>query len=263
MTVKVGRPVVLVIGGSDPTGASGIQADLRHLAGIGVFGAAVPTALTVQTMDGVSQVEAVDPDFFRAQLDAVRSTLDVGAVMVSMLANAAIVREAMLWLHAYYGPVILDPVMESSSGGSLLDEAGRVLLRDLLLPRALMVCPNVRELAWLSSASAPAHDEASRHAQADVLLDRGCACVVSKGGHAGGLESVDLVVDDAGMERLTSPRVPGMFRGAGGAFAVTAAAACARGAEPRVAARFAQRAVADALVRAHGLNTPFLSVGST
>ena len=260
MSVSAGRPVVLVIGGSDPAGASGIQADLRHLAALGVHGAAVPTAMTSQTMDGVASVRVVDPDAFRADLDAVRKTLDVSAVVVGMLGDAAIAREAMLWMHAFYGPVILDPVLASSSGASLLDDAGRVLLRDLLVPRALMVCPNLDELAWLSGAGRLAVDDASRIEQAERVLDRGCACVVAKGGHAGGAESVDLLVDDAGVERLVAPRVPGVFRGTGGAFAAAAAAACARGMDARAAARFAHAVVAAALRDASAAGTPMLAL---
>jgi hydroxymethylpyrimidine/phosphomethylpyrimidine kinase len=210
-------------------------------------------------MDGVASVRVVDPDAFRADLDAVRKTLDVSAVVVGMLGDAAIAREAMLWMHAFYGPVILDPVL-ASSGGSLLDDAGRVLLRDLLVPRALMVCPNLDELAWLSGVGRPAADEASRIEQAERVLDRGCACVVAKGGHSGGAESVDLFVDDAGVERLVAPRVPGVFRGTGGAFAAAAAAACARGMDARAAARFAHGVVAAALRDASAAGTPMLAL---
>ena len=119
---RVDRPVVLVIGGSDPIGAAGIQADLRHLAALGVHGAAVPTALTVQRIDSVDDVEPVNPDFLRKSLDAIESTFEPAAVVVGMLATEPIAREVLLWLHKVHVPVVLDPVFRSGSGTALLDD---------------------------------------------------------------------------------------------------------------------------------------------
>ena len=97
MTTPPARiPIALTIAGSDSSGGAGIQADLKAFSAFGVYGASVITALTAQNTRGVSAVEAISPGFIVAQMEAVLSDLDVGAIKTGMLANAAIV-EAVAW----------------------------------------------------------------------------------------------------------------------------------------------------------------------
>ena len=86
-----GTSIALTIAGSDSSGGAGIQADLKTFSAFGVYGASVLTALTAQNTRGVTAVEPVTPSFVAAQMDAVQSDLEVGAIKTGMLANAAIV----------------------------------------------------------------------------------------------------------------------------------------------------------------------------
>lgn len=256
------RPVVLCVGGFDPLGAAGIVADVRHLAALGVHAAAVPTALTVQHLHAVDRVEPLDPALFREMLDGVRATMAPRVVLVGMLAHEHMVRELLLWLHEYNEKVVLDPVCVSTSGAPLIDDAGFRLMADVLVPRADIVLPNVHELARLTGEAVPT-TEAGRAALAGELLQRGAGAVLAKGGHAGGTDSVDILVSDAGSRRLLAPRLDGFFRGAGGALAAAIAAALALGATVEDAVGRAHGQMALVLKRAAAAQSPWLQFSAS
>lgn len=257
--VTVDRPVVLVIGGSDPIGAAGIQADLRHLGALGVHGAAVPTALTVQRVDAVDHVEPIAPDLVRRSLDAVEATFEPAAVVVGMLATEPIAREVLLWLHKIHVPVVLDPVFRSGSGTPLLDEAGVAVVRDFLVPRAELTLPNLDELARLvGKDAADLASEPARVAALEELIERGAPAVFSKGGHAPGAEVVDLLHDGNAVTRFTAPRIRAWVRGLGGALAAACAAELARGKPLSEAVSTARSLLEPALSRADAAGSPFL-----
>jgi hydroxymethylpyrimidine/phosphomethylpyrimidine kinase len=261
MTVPVDRPVVLVIGGSDPIGAAGIQADLRHLAVLGVHGAAVPTALTAQRIDAVDYVEPVSPDSLRRSFDVIEATFEPAAVIVGMLANEPLAREVLLWLHKVHAPVVLDPVFRSGSGTALLDDEGIEVVRGFLLARADLTLPNVDELAILSGAAVgDLAAEAARVRALESLIERGAPAVLAKGGHVAGEEVVDLLHDGNGVTRLVSPRLKGRFRGTGGALAAACAVELARGKAVPAAVDAARAIVQGALARAAAAETPFLNL---
>src|ERR1700691_2231347 len=105
----MGAPVALTIAGSDPSAGAGIQADLKTFAALGVYGASVVTALTAQNTKGVLAIYDVPADFIAAQMDAVFSDLEVGAVKIGMLANAAVVEAVAAGLDRHQAPnVVLD-----------------------------------------------------------------------------------------------------------------------------------------------------------
>src|SRR3984957_8905770 len=108
-------PVALTMAGSDSSGGAGIQADLKTFAALGVYGASVITALTAQNTTGVAAVHNVPADFIAAQIVAVFSDLDVGAVKIGMLGNAAAAGAVAAGLDRHRPrPVVLDPVMVAS-----------------------------------------------------------------------------------------------------------------------------------------------------
>ncbi len=252
-----GRPVVVVIGGSDPIGAAGIQADLRHLAAWGVHGAAVPTALTVQTVATVDAIHPVAPDHVRAMLEAVSATFEPDAVLVGMLANEPVAREVLLWLHKYHGRVVLDPVIHASAGRALIDDDAIEVVRDFLLPRSDLTLPNTSELAILAGGD-EARDEAGRIRHLEELIGRGAPAVLSKGGHGDGPGPVDLLHDGGTIHRWSAARHAGSFRGAGGALAASCAALLARGVDLHATVTRAHGALQRAFARAAAAKTPFL-----
>ena len=142
--------IAVTIAGSDSSGGAGIQADLKTFAALGVYGASVITALTAQNTQGVSAIHDVPADFIAAQIDAVFSDLEVGAVKIGMLSQAATIEAVAKRLDRHRARnIVLDPVMVATSGDRLLAPDAVEALRRLLIPRALVVTPNLPEAAAL------------------------------------------------------------------------------------------------------------------
>jgi hydroxymethylpyrimidine/phosphomethylpyrimidine kinase len=199
--------IAVTIAGSDSGGGAGIQADLKTFSALGVYGASVITALTAQNTQGVSAIHDVPPDFVTAQIDAVFSDLDIGATKIGMLSRASTIQAVAEGLESHRAKnVVLDPVMAATSGDRLLDPEAVDALRRRLIPRALVITPNLLEAAALL-AGPIAKNEDEMCAQAKRLLAIGAAAVLIKGGHGSGAESVDLLVNANGVERFSAPRV--------------------------------------------------------
>jgi hydroxymethylpyrimidine/phosphomethylpyrimidine kinase len=201
-------PIALTIAGSDSGGGAGIQADLKTFSALGVYGASAITALTAQNTRGVSGVHEVPPAFIAAQIDAVLSDLAVGAVKIGMLPQAAAIETVADVLERYdVQNVVLDPVMVASSGDRLMAEAAVAVLRRRLIPRALITTPNLPEAAALLDTTV-AENETEMRAQGQRLLALGARAVLMKGGHAGGAESTDLLIEPTAETRFVATRVP-------------------------------------------------------
>ncbi len=175
-------PVALTIAGSDSGGGAGIQADLRVMHRLGVFGTSAITAITAQNTGGVRDVEGVRPSLLQAQLDAVLEGFAVGAIKTGMLWSAALVDVVAARVATLDIPVIVDPVMVATSGARLLDGDAVERYRGLFA-HATVATPNLDEAAVLLGRPvdrSALHDEA-----ASLAAALGCA-VLLKGGHLDG-----------------------------------------------------------------------------
>lgn len=187
-------PIALTIAGTDPSGGAGIQADLKTFAALGVYGASAITALVAQNTQGVRAIHDVPTDFIRAEIDAVFDDLAVDAVKIGMLSKPDVIRTVAEALDARgTRPTVLDPVMIAASGDPLLDDAAVADIRNVLIPRATLITPNLAEAARLLETDLAETSEAMRE-QADQLLKLGPAAVLLKGGHGHGSESADVLV---------------------------------------------------------------------
>jgi hydroxymethylpyrimidine/phosphomethylpyrimidine kinase len=200
-------PIALTIAGSDSSGGAGIQADLKTFAALGVYGATVITALTAQNTRGVAAIYDVPADFIAAQLDAVFSDLDIAAVKMGMLSQVAAIETVADGLKRHNAKnIVLDPVMVATSGDRLLVPSAVEALRRELIPRSLVVTPNVPEAAALIGASL-ARSEQEMEAQAREILSLGPRYVLIKGGHCEGADSVDLLIGQGDVVRLSAKRI--------------------------------------------------------
>jgi len=174
-------PSVLTIAGSDSSGRAGIQADLRTLAMLGVHAATALTAITAQNARGVIAIEPIAADLVTAQIESVAAEA-LDATKIGMLATAAIVEAVAAAVEDLELPlVVLDPVLASSSGARLLDHDGVQTLMLELLPRVLVVTPNLPEAEALSGVRIQSADDVRRAAK--QLHAMGAANVIIKGGH--------------------------------------------------------------------------------
>lgn len=249
-------PAVLTIAGFDPSAGAGVLADLKTFAALGVYGMACVTALTVQSTLGVVRVEPVDPDIVIETLDCLAADAFYSAIKVGMLGTGAIVKEVFAWLDRQQGvPVVLDPVIKSSSGKELLDGEGLEVLRENLLGRVDWITPNLDELAILTGlATAKTRKEIEDSARSlwKLAAQRGNPGmrIVVTGGHA-------VQPDDLLLARDICEWFPGEHietsstHGTGCAFSSALAARLALGDAPVAAVQAAKDYVAGALRHAY------------
>ncbi|MGA7113054.1 MAG: bifunctional hydroxymethylpyrimidine kinase/phosphomethylpyrimidine kinase [Pseudolabrys sp.] len=247
--------IAVTIAGSDCSGGAGIQADLKTFAALGVYGASVITALTAQNTQGVHGIHDVPADFIRAQVDAVFSDLDVAAVKIGMLSQIATIEAVSRGLVAHGAKnIVLDPVMVATSGDRLLAPEAIDALRKDLISRALVVTPNLPEAAALVGASV-ARNEREMEVQAREILGLGVRNVLIKGGHGAGDESVDLLIGQGDVVRLSAKRIATRnLHGAGCALSSAIAAGLARGLGLTDAAQQAKAYVTTAIAAARDLH---------
>ena len=237
-------PVVLTIAGSDPSGGAGIQADLKTFATLGVYGAAVITALTAQNTCGVRGIEPVAPTFVVQQLDCVLADLEVRAIKTGMLGRGAVVEALAERLAAVATPIVVDPVLVATAGQPLTEAGAVDVIRRRLLPLAALVTPNLAEAEALTGRVVSSPAEMRDAARA--LVDLGARAALVKGGHLDGL-AVDVLHDGVKTHELTAPRVPGVFHGAGCTLAAAIAVGLAQGATLHAAVSQAKRYVTSTL----------------
>jgi hydroxymethylpyrimidine/phosphomethylpyrimidine kinase len=239
---------VLVIAGSDSSGGAGIARDVRTLAHFGVQALCTLTAVTAQSDAQVSAVHLVPPQMVSAQMHSALGSGRVRAIKIGMLGTRATVLAVAAHLPPRAAvPLVLDPVLSASSGGELLDAAGRAALLERLLPCATLITPNIPEAAALL-ARERARTERELLRQGEALLALGPEAVLLKGGHGSGAEATDWLFS-AGRpaRRLAAARIAATRRGTGCALAAAIAAGLATGLELHAACARAKRHVTELL----------------
>ena len=244
-----GPRVLLTIAGFDPSSGAGVTADLKVFAAHRVYGLAVTTGLTVQSTRGVRGVEYVSPEYVRASLYSLVEDFHIDGIKIGMLGNGSVVREVVLFLQEFKVnhhaiPVVLDPVLQSSSGRELLSKAGVDELRERLLPLVSCVTPNRGELAVLTG-----EDDVPRAAAA--LLERGPSVVVTGGDLA---RPDDYVLTHTGEQWLRGERLETTAdHGTGCAFSSALLCGLVQGTPVAEAALAAKQYVAGAMRAAYSL----------
>ncbi len=175
-------PLILTIAGSDSSAGAGIQADSRTIHALGGFATTAITALTAQNTRGITTWSPTPQPLLRAQLTAVLSDLPIAAAKTGLLPGPAAIRTiSTFWIQCPHIPLVIDPVLGSTSGTRFLDDAGLYALCAELLPLAALVTPNWPEAAALTGRKVGTPAEAATAAQ--HLTSYGCAVLV-KGGHS-------------------------------------------------------------------------------
>jgi hydroxymethylpyrimidine/phosphomethylpyrimidine kinase len=204
----------LSVAGSDSGGGAGIQADLRTFSAFSLHGTTAITAVTAQNTLGVGDVLAVDPALVRSQIVAVTDDFAVRATKTGMLAQpSTVAMVAALAAEGRLGPLVVDPVLVSTSGHALMSDGGVEAYRDQLLPQATIVTPNLREAAVLAGIDAnDLLNEDDMVAVGRLILAFGPAAVLVKGGHVliNGVtarRSPDILVNAQGVTVFDAARV--------------------------------------------------------
>jgi hydroxymethylpyrimidine/phosphomethylpyrimidine kinase len=241
-------PRVLVVAGSDSSGGAGIQADVKTLHALGVYPMTAVTAITVQDTERVHEVSPVDPFLVERQMLAALDDIGADCIKLGMLATRTTVElvTRVCETRARGIPIVLDPVMLSTSGFPLLEVDGHATLIRRLMPLCALITPNAPEAELITGLSI--RSEADLHLAADRLLLMGQAAVLITGGHLPGDVVVDLLRTADGFERrFESPRLPLDAHGTGCVLASAVAAGLAQGYTLETAVERAHRVVQEAI----------------
>lgn len=246
-------PRALTIAGSDSGGGAGIQADLKTFTTLGVFGTSALTAVTAQNTLGVAGVYPLTPEQVAAQLDAVLSDIGTDAAKTGMLFDTAIIGVVADRVRRYgVANLVVDPVMVAKGGQPLLLPQAQAALRDLLLPLAAVVTPNLPEAEVLTGMSIRTKSEMI--AAGRRLLKLGARAAVVKGGHLEGERSDDLLATEGDVQWLPAERVDTRHtHGTGCTFSAAIAAGLASGMSLSRAVFQAKDYITLAIRRAPGL----------
>ena len=235
------RAVALTIGGSDPSGGAGIQADLKTFQQFGVYGEAVITLVTVQNTVRVSRVELLPSELIAEQIEAVIEDIPPAAAKTGALGSEAALRAVARAAAGWNFPLVVDPVMAATHGAPLA--AGGW---EELLPHAALVTPNLPEAEALTGT-------ADLRRAACRLREMGARAVLIKGGHREG-DATDLLFDGAEWTEFAAPRLATRHtHGTGCTYSAAIAAGLARGLPLGEAVRRAKRFIHAAIGTAPGL----------
>ena len=184
-------PVVLSIAGSDSSGGAGIQADIKTSAALGVYAATAITAITAQNTQGVHSQMAISPELVYDQIVAVVEDLHPSYIKIGMLSNSRVVEAVAAALSRYSLPIILDPVIVSSTGHRLLSIDAQEVVKRRLLPMSMLITPNIPEMEALTNTSISTHEHKIEAAK--QLLSLGAQAILLKGGHEEGDTKSDIL----------------------------------------------------------------------
>ena len=255
-------PVALTIAGSDSGGGAGIQADLKTFAALGVHGTSAIACLTAQNPRRVLAVEPCSPKMLRQQIAAVFEELEPAAVKTGMLFSAENISVvARFFSHPPSSilppPLIVDPVMVSTSGARLLQPAAEKILMEKLLPLATLVTPNLDEAEILAGQKIRTPEDL-RSAARIIHSRYGCAALV-KGGHLkNSRAALDVFFDGETELLLSAPFVKGVrTHGTGCTYSAAICAALALGHDLPQAVQIGKRFVTAAIAKSYRIGNHF------
>ena len=198
-------PRILSIAGSDPSGGAGIQADIKTISALGGYAMSAITALTVQNSLGVTEVMAVPPELIKAQAKACIDDIGLDGLKLGMLGDETTLKAVAEIIHGSSAFCVIDTVMMAKGGHRLLATEAVNAFKQLILPRADLLTPNIPEAETLCGFEITT--EPHRQAAGEALLRMGAKAVLLKGGHGEGEHLSDSLFTGSGVFVFRHPRL--------------------------------------------------------
>lgn len=223
--------IALTIGGSDPTGGAGIQADLKTFKSFGVYGLSIPTALTAQNTNGVTGIYDLPSGFFSNQLDILLKDIKPDALKTGMLSSSEIIKIIAEKIKQYsLKNLVIDPVTVSSTGVPLVNDKALEFMKDYLFPLAKVITPNIYEASLFTGINI--QDEEDMKKAAIKLKGFGPETVIITGGHLE-RQTIDLLLYEGEFLSLQREKIEGEYHGTGCVFSSAITACLALGYDVR------------------------------
>lgn len=236
----------LTIAGTDPTGGAGIQADLKVFQEREVYGMSVISSVVAQNTVGVQAVQHLDIPFMEKQLDSVLSDIQPDAIKTGMVATIEMMELIASKLSTLSVPYIIDPVMVAKSGDALMEGKSRDVIRELLLPLATVVTPNVPEAEILVGFDIHTNRDAEKAAKV-MVNELGAQAAIVKGGHLSG-DAIDVLYDGKDFSYYKAERFDTKHtHGTGCTFSAAITAELAKGKTIQEAVTLGKKFITDAI----------------
>ena len=238
--------VTLAIGGHDPSGGAGVQADIESIVALGGYATSTITCLTVQDTCNVQQLIPVASKVVIAQAEAVLADLPVSAIKIGLIGNAEVAHALAQLLEQHPSiPVVVDPVLAAGGGTRLASEKLRQTLLQELLPLTYLLTPNSQEARALAGKD-------NLNDCAEILLQRGCRHLLITGTHEENSEVINSLYGQEGeIKHWQWPRLPNEYHGSGCTLAAAIATLLAQGESLTEALYNAQDFAWQSLLHAH------------
>lgn len=244
---------LLSIAGSDPSSGAGIQGDIKTFSSLGAYGLCVVTAITSQNTKKFSRVETVSSDMIKSQLESVLSDFKIDMIKIGMVYSSDIIKTVYSMLKKTKIPIVLDPVFESTTGGTLLEKEAFSDFKRFLVPLSHVITPNILEAEKLSGVKIK-NDKDVRKA-ANKIHSFGAKNVIIKGGHLGGGIARDFVLEDSKFYSFSTKKIPITIHGSGCTFSASLAVALAKGKSLKDSVRFAKQFTTQSIKNSQKIGT--------
>lgn len=198
-------PAALTIAGTDPSGGAGVQADLKTFQELKTYGMSVITSVVAQNTTGVQDAEHMSVPMIKQQLGSVISDIPFQAFKTGMLANIEIMDAVAEKISGLDIPYIMDPVMVTTSGHTLIAEDSRAYLRKNLLPMTALVTPNIPETEVITGETIKTPEDMQQAAK-QIVHQFGAGAALVKGGHMAD-EAVDFLYDGEKLHTFSTERI--------------------------------------------------------
>jgi len=213
---------ILSIGGSDPSSGAGIQSDIKTFSNHGVYGFTVVTAVTSQNTKNVASIEPVSTKSLMAQLDSILSDFHVDAIKIGMVYNSQIIKVIHSKLRKFKVPIVVDPIIKSTTGATLLKKSALHDYRKMIVPLADVITPNKYEAKVLSGTS-------NTNKSAKKIQAMGAKCVIITGATSSNSQISDFVLEENRKYIISGKKIPTRNHGSGCNYSAAISASLAKG----------------------------------
>ena len=213
---------ILSIGGSDPSSGAGIQSDIKTFSNHNVYGFTVVTAITSQNTKKVTSIEPVSAKSLRAQLDSILSDFHIDALKIGMVYNSQIIKVIHSKLRNIKVPIVIDPIIKSTTGVTLLKKNAQNDYKKMIIPLADVITPNKYEAKVLSGTS-------NTNRSAKKIQSMGAKCVIITGTTSSNNQISDYILDKNKEYLISGKKIPIANHGSGCNYSASIAVSLAKG----------------------------------
>ena len=225
---------VLSIGGSDPSSGAGIQSDIKTFSKYYVYGLTAVTAITSQNTRKVTSIEPVSAKSLKAQLDSIFSDFHVDAIKIGMVYNSQIIKVIHSKLRNIKVPIVVDPIIKSTTGTTLLKKSAINDYKKMIIPLAYVITPNKYEAKILSGIS-------NTKKSAKKIQAMGAKCVIITGATSSNSHISDFILEENREYVISGKKIPITNHGSGCTFSASITAMLGKGERNiRITAKYAK-----------------------